>query len=173
MHRDTIRISEEEILTVEEFEKKDGILVHYDLWLGSVRVDGFLSPVEKLPENMTVLRDISLIGSEIRQLPINMTVCGSLNLCDCKNIKTLPRGLVVGGELNLCGTAITDLPEDMLVGVVIYYPSRIEEKKIKWCKDPERIKGVKLRDGVEKHFKLAGVPLYIKRDGILECKCCP
>ena len=73
------------------------------------------TPIEKLPDNLTVGGNLNLYGTQIKELPDNLTVVDYLDL-SCTSIKKLPDGLSVGGNFNLRGTPIEKLPDNLTVG---------------------------------------------------------
>jgi predicted nucleic acid binding AN1-type Zn finger protein len=71
--------------------------------------------ITELPDNLTVGGSLDLRGTNITELPDNLTVGGSLDLRGT-NITELPDNLTVGGYLYLSGTNITELPDNLTVG---------------------------------------------------------
>jgi hypothetical protein len=63
------------------------------------------TPIQTLPDNLTVGGGLDLRGTPIQTLPDNLIVGGYLNLSGTP-IQTLPDNLIVGGYLNLSGTPI-------------------------------------------------------------------
>nr|DAE76260.1 MAG TPA: leucine-rich repeat protein [Caudoviricetes sp.] len=63
------------------------------------------TPIQTLPDNLTVGGGLDLRGTPIQTLPDNLIVGGYLNLRGTP-IQTLPDNLIVGGYLNLSGTPI-------------------------------------------------------------------
>lgn len=78
-----------------------------DMWL-----DG--SEITQLPDNLTVNGNLDLSGTDITVLPNNLTVGGCLELCN-RPIKSLPDNLIVGGSLFLNNTDIKSLPDNLMV----------------------------------------------------------
>ena len=79
-----------------------------DMWL-----DG--SEITQLPDNLTVNGNLDLSGTDITVLPNNLTVGGYLELWNTC-IKYLPDNLTVGGSLFLNNTGIKSLPNNLTVG---------------------------------------------------------
>lgn len=79
-----------------------------DMWLGG-------SEITQLPDNLTVNGNLDLSGRDITVLPNNLTVGGYLELWDTC-IKYLPDNLTVGGSLFLNNTDIKSLPNNLTVG---------------------------------------------------------
>ena len=71
--------------------------------------------ITELPDNLTVGGWLDLSGTEITELPDNLTVGGDLYLSGTK-ITELPDNLTVGGNLYPSGTKITELPDNLTVG---------------------------------------------------------
>ena len=71
--------------------------------------------ITQLPDNLTVGGWLDLSGTNITQLPDNLTVGGSLELRGT-NITQLPDNFTVGGWLDLRGANITQLPDNLTVG---------------------------------------------------------
>jgi hypothetical protein len=72
--------------------------------------------ITELPENLTVSGFLDLEGATcITKLPENLTVGGYIDLKNT-NITELPENFTVGGYLNLENTKITKLPENLTVG---------------------------------------------------------
>ena len=78
-----------------------------DMWLGG-------SEITQLPDNLTVNGNLDLSGTDITVLPNNLTVGGCLELCNTP-IKSLPDNLIVGGSLFLNNTDIKSLPDNLMV----------------------------------------------------------
>ena len=74
--------------------------------------------IKKLPDNLTVARDLNLRGTNVVALGDNTHVKRNLRLGGSK-VKKLPSGLVIGGSkdanasLDLRGSLITSVPEDL------------------------------------------------------------
>lgn len=79
-----------------------------DMWLGG-------SEITQLPDNLTVNGNLDLSGTDITVLPNNLTVGGYLELWNTC-IKYLPDNLTVGGSLFLNNTRIKSLPDSLTVG---------------------------------------------------------
>nr|DAU79035.1 MAG TPA: leucine-rich repeat protein [Caudoviricetes sp.] len=73
------------------------------------------TPIQTLPDNLTVGGGLDLRDTPIQILPDNLTVGGWLDLRDTP-IQTLPDNLTVGGDLYLSGTPIQTLPDNLTVG---------------------------------------------------------
>ena len=94
-------------LTIEEAQnmmKRNG---------GGLNLRG--TPIQTLPDNLTVGGYLDLRGTPIQTLPDNLIAGGYLNLSGTP-IQTLPDNLTVGGGLNLSGTPIQTLPDNLTVG---------------------------------------------------------
>lgn len=72
----------------------------------------------QLPDNLTVKESLNLSGTQITQLPKNLIVGGSLYLRNTQ-ITQLPDNLIIGGCLELGNTQITQLPNNLTVGHVL------------------------------------------------------
>ena len=100
------------------------------------------TPIEALPEGLTVGGSLWLEGSKIKSLPKGLKVGGTLDLANTpieslpegltvgrnlwlegSKIKSLPKGLEVGGNLYLANTSIEALPEGLTVGGDLYLRS--------------------------------------------------
>ena len=95
------------VLTLEEAKKR------MERDGGSLDLSG--TQITQLPDNLTVGGSLDLRGTKITQLPDNLTVGGWLNLRGTQ-ITQLPDNLTVGGSLYLSGTQITQLPDNLTVG---------------------------------------------------------
>ena len=74
------------------------------------------TPIEKLPDNLTKVRDnLDLNNSHIQSLPDGLFVGWNLYLQN-SHTKRLPDGLKVGHYLNLYNTLIKELPDNLIVG---------------------------------------------------------
>ena len=102
---------------IEQFEKDTGYTLtikngelFYDgnMWLGG-------SEITQLPDNLTIDGFLDLSGTDITVLPNNLTVGEYLELCNTC-IKSLPDNLIVGGSLYLNNTGIKSLPNNLTVG---------------------------------------------------------
>ena len=84
--------------------KKDQVSKEvYENWL-TVRIMGNIGvPPTAKP---SINGNINVSGTEIKELPANLTIMGDLNLSNCKDLKQLPPGLRVGGTLDLRGTGL-------------------------------------------------------------------
>ena len=96
--------------------------------------------------------NLDLYGTQIKELPDNLTVVGYLDLYDTE-IEKLPDGLSVGGDLGLSYTSIKELPDNLTVGGNFY----LYDTEIK-----------KLPDGltVGGNFILRGTPIKKLPDGL-------
>lgn len=93
------------------------------------------SYIRKLPEIFYVVKDINLSGSEIKQLPKELTVPGDtimpgiqtrrlpdrMNLSQSlklsfSTLEALPAGLCIPGDLSIKNTRISQLPDGLCVG---------------------------------------------------------
>jgi Leucine-rich repeat (LRR) protein len=83
----------------------------------SVGVDLDLSDtnIKSLPKNISVVRCLYLRGTPIRSLHENLCLVGHLDLRGTK-IKSLPKNLSVGDDLDLRGTQIKALPANLTCG---------------------------------------------------------
>ena len=64
---------------------------------------------------------------DLRALPDDLTVAGSVSLAGCEALERLPRGLRVGGDLDLAGcTGLVELPADLQVGGVLNLPRPLQ-----------------------------------------------
>ena len=74
------------------------------------------TPLTQLPKNLTVGGDeLYFDKMKFAQLPDNLTIRGCLDLSDTQ-ITQLPNNLIVGGGLDLSRTQIKELPNDLIVG---------------------------------------------------------
>ena len=71
------------------------------------------TPIQSLPEGLTVGGWLDLSGTQIQSLPEGLTVGGWLDLSGTQ-IQSLPEGLTVGGSLDLSGTQIQDKAKERL-----------------------------------------------------------
>lgn len=78
-------------------------------------VDLSFTNIKELPDNLVVSGDLDLSGTKIESLPKNLVVGKTLFLNDTK-IESLPENLVVGSGLYLRYTKIKSLPENLIVG---------------------------------------------------------
>ena len=89
----------------------------------NVIVEGYLNlsgtQITELPDNLSVGGDLYLRWTQITKLPDNLSVGGYLDLRETQ-ITKLPDNLSVGGWLDLQGTQITELPDNLSVGGKIY-----------------------------------------------------
>lgn len=101
---------------IEKFKEETGytltikngeLFYDNDMWLGG-------SEITQLPDNLTVNGNLDLSGTDITVLPNNLTVGGCLELCN-RPIKSLPDNLIVGGSLFLNNTDIKSLPDNLMV----------------------------------------------------------
>ena len=93
----------------EEFLSRGDILFHY----GDLDLEG--TDITELPGNLSVDGYLDLKDTPITELPDNLSFGGSLDLRDTP-ITELPDNLSVGGSLYLRGTNITELPDNLSVG---------------------------------------------------------
>ena len=102
---------------IEKFKEETGYTLtikngelFYDgnMWLGG-------SEITQLPDNLTIDGFLYLSGTDITVLPNNLTVGEYLELCNTY-IKSLPDNLIVGGSLYLNNTGIKSLPNNLTVG---------------------------------------------------------
>ena len=73
------------------------------------------TPIQSLPNGLTVGGHLNLMGAPIQSLPDGLKVKGHLTLYKSQ-IQSLPDGLKVGGYLNLTDSQIQSLPNDLKVG---------------------------------------------------------
>ena len=101
---------------IEKFKKETGytltikngeLFYDDDMWLGG-------SEITQLPDNLTVNGNLDLSGTDITVLPNNLTVGGYLELWNTC-IKYLPDSLTVGDSLFLNNTGIKSLPDNLMV----------------------------------------------------------
>ena len=65
------------------------------------------TPIQSLPDGLTVDGYLNLSNTPIQSLPNGLTVKGSLYLSRCKNLKLLPNDLKVGSFLYLYNTPLS------------------------------------------------------------------
>ena len=106
---------------VKKFEEETWYTLEYNN--GKFSYGGCLylqdTPIQSLPDNLTVGVNLDLRGTQIQSLPDNLTVGGSLDLQGTQ-IQSLPDNLTVGGSLDLQGTQIQSLPDNLTVGGSLY-----------------------------------------------------
>ena len=94
---------------VKKFKEETGYTLEYNngkfSYGGSLYLRG--TPIQSLPDNLTVEGYLDLRGTLIQSLPDNLTVGGIFDL-EGTQIQSLPDNLTVGGYLDLTGTPITD-----------------------------------------------------------------
>ncbi len=79
--------------------------------------EGQYYSISKLPDGLSVSRDLDLSSCTLAQLPKGLSVGGHLNLIGCTSLTQLPEDLSVGGSLNLFAcTSLTQLPEGLSIG---------------------------------------------------------
>ena len=66
------------------------------------------TPIQSLPDGLTVDGYLNLSNTPIQSLPNGLTVKGSLYLSRCKNLKSLPNDLKVGSFLYLYNTPLSE-----------------------------------------------------------------
>ena len=89
------------------------------------------TPIQSLPDGLTVRGFLNLHKSQIQSLPDNLEVGEDLILSNTP-IQSLPNGLEVGGFLNLVDTPIQSLPNDLKVrGDLILYSTPLSKKYTK------------------------------------------
>ena len=120
---------------------------------GSLDLRG--TQITELPDNLTVGGSLDLSGTQITELPDNLTVGGWLDLSGTQ-ITELPDNLTVGGWLDLRGTQITELPDNLTVGGSLDLRGTAITDKIAAEK-----KVLRLIDGMERPGK------WLYADGIL------
>ena len=77
--------------------------------------------ITELPDNLTITGDLDLENCKmLSKLPNNLKVEGNLNLEGCEMITEFPDNLKVGGYLDLSGTKITKLPDNLTVKGSLY-----------------------------------------------------
>ena len=77
------------------------------------------TPIESLPEGLTVGGGLWLEGSKIKSLPKGLEVGGTLDL-ENTPIESLPEGLTVGWNLYLSGSKVKSLPKGLKVRGNLY-----------------------------------------------------
>jgi hypothetical protein len=82
-------------------------------------LDLYSTPIQSLPDNLSVGGSLDLGNTPIQSLPDNLSVGGGLDLRDTP-IQTLPDNLSVGGDLDLRYTQIQTLPDNLNVGGDLY-----------------------------------------------------
>ena len=102
-------------------EEKEGKEIP-ESWLDSIEK---LKLIEKLENHIggnqfKHVNDLDLDGSNIRKLPDNLYVKGSLGLDNCKQLTELPDNLHVGYLLWLVRTNISEIPNNLYVHGDLY-----------------------------------------------------
>lgn len=87
-------------------------IVHGDLDISRTNIS-------KLPENIIVGRNLIANDSLLETLPSGIRVGGSIDLSNCKKLKSLPEDMIVYGHLNLSGSSIHELPKHLKVGGIL------------------------------------------------------
>ena len=130
-----------------------------DMWLGG-------SEITQLPDNLTVNGNLDLSGTDITVLPNNLTVGGYLELWNTC-IKYLPDSLTVGDSLDLRGTGIISLPDNLTVGGVLdIRDTKITDNvEVNTTLSPEQQKKIYDLENMALFWERNGVR-YIKADGI-------
>ncbi len=81
----------------------------------------------------------------LKYLPEDLNVRGSLYLGYCKNLNSLPEGLYVGGLLDLSNTLLTSLPKGLKVWTTLYIRNtpleKFSDEELKEMVYPGFIKG--------------------------------
>ena len=77
------------------------------------------SKIKKIGKNLVIKRYCDLSNTPIEELPNNVSIGGDLNLYDSK-IKKIGKNLVVKGNCNLSYTPIEELPDDVSIGGNLY-----------------------------------------------------
>ena len=95
--------------TKEEFLEHTNIIFHY----GDLELQG--TQIKELPDNLSVGGGLNFQGTQIKELPDNLSVGEYLNLRGTQ-IKELPDNFSVGGSLSLEETPIKELPDNLSVG---------------------------------------------------------
>ena len=111
------------------------------------------TPIESLPEGLTVGGGLWLEGSKIKSLPKGLEVGGTLDL-ENTPIESLPEGLTVGWNLYLSGSKVKSLPKGLKVRGNLYLRNTPIESL------PE---GLKVRG----HLDLANTPIEALPEGLV------
>ena len=83
----------------------------------------------ELPKKLLVRGDLILNNTNIRNLPMQLTVTGYLNLGNCKKLTRLPDNLNIKGYLNLDGcTGLKELPNNLYIGGNLYIENTLIAK---------------------------------------------
>jgi hypothetical protein len=102
--------------------------------------------IKKLPNDLYVDGSLSLYGCEqLTKLPDNLYVDGSLSLYDCKQLTELPDKLYVRDSLNIRETNIQDIPNNLDVGWILYIRNTPLAKKYTYNEEIRKI--IRLRGG--------------------------
>lgn len=91
---------------------------------GNVNLRG--SSIRRLPDGLTVMKDLDLSNSGIQVLPKNLVVKGDLML-DGTGIKTFPTDIVCSGSILMRDTEISHLPDNMHVNGLLDTPKGLLE----------------------------------------------
>lgn len=102
---------------IENFKEETGytlIIKNGELFYdGNIELSG--SEITQLPDNLTVNGELILRNTDIKDLPNNLTVGDYLELWNTR-IESIPDNLIVGGSLYLNDTGIKSLPNNLTVG---------------------------------------------------------
>lgn len=102
---------------IENFKEETGytlIIKNGELFYdGNIDLSG--SEITQLPDNLTVNGELILRNTDIKDLPNNLTVGDYLELWNTR-IESIPDNLIVGGSLYLNDTGIKSLPKNLTVG---------------------------------------------------------
>ena len=91
-------------------------------WFDSIEKLKLIERLENHPDDIQYrhVNDLDLDGSNIRKLPDNLYVKGSLDLDNCKQLTELPDNLHVGDLLWLVRTNISEIPNNLYVDGDLY-----------------------------------------------------
>jgi hypothetical protein len=86
-------------------------------WFDSIEKLKLIKELENHPDGTQYKHrgNLNLINTNIKKLPNDLYVVGSLSLFNCKQLTKLPDKLYVGNYLDITQTNITELPNDLHV----------------------------------------------------------
>jgi glutamine cyclotransferase len=129
------------------------------------------SPIKILPDNLTHIgKTLDLRRSKIEDLNNLERVDGSINLCECNNLKSLGKLRKVGGFIDLDYTQITKMP-DFIVNVNGYLS--LINSKIEDLNNLERVDGTLFLNYTPNlkslgKLKYVGMNLYLTNSSLLK-----